>query len=126
MCSALAACAIACGASSSPSAPSAPGGTGTAAPSGPPTITITSAGVSPVEVSVGVGRRVAFVNNDSIPHDVAGGPEPARPDCREIDAVGFLTPGQRRETQPFPAARTCEFHDHGFHSPIFNGRIVIQ
>jgi len=77
-------------------------------------------------VSVSVGGRVTFFNNDTIPHDVAGGPDPAHPDCPEIDAVGFLTPGQRRETRSFPAARTCEFHDHGFHSTIFNGRIVIR
>jgi hypothetical protein len=50
-------------------------------------------GVNPVEVVVAVGGRVLFVNNDVIPHDIAGGPEPARPDCPEIDAVGFLTPG---------------------------------
>jgi len=66
------------------------------------------------------------VNNDTIPHDVAGGPDPATPDCREIDAVGFLTPGQSRQTAALPPARTCEYHDHGFHSPLFNGRIVIR
>lgn len=121
---ALAVVAPGCGSSSLPSAPS-PGGS-TNPPAGPPTIAITAAGVSPVEVSVSVGGRVTFVNNDTIPHDVAGGPDPSRPDCPEIDAVGFLTPGQRRETQPFPAARTCEFHDHGFHSTIFNGRIIIR
>jgi plastocyanin len=89
-------------------------------------VTISAAGVSPVDVSVSVGGRVTFFNNDTIPHDVAGGPDPAHPDCPEVDAVGFLTPGQRRETRSFPAARTCEFHDHGFHSTIFNGRIVIR
>jgi hypothetical protein len=61
-----------------------------------------------------------------IPHDVAGGPEPARPDCPEIDAVGFLVPGQSKQTAAFPLARTCEFHDHGYHSTAFNGRIIIR
>lgn len=73
-----------------------------------------------------VGTRVMFVNNDSIPHDIMGGPDPARPDCHEIDAVGFLTPGQSRQTAPFPQARLCEYHDHSYHSTLFNGRILIQ
>jgi len=89
-------------------------------------VTITAAGVSPREISVSVGGRVTFVNSDTIPHDVAGGPNPATPDCLEIDAVGFLTPGQSRQTAPLPVARTCEYHDHSFHSPLFNGRIVIR
>jgi plastocyanin len=105
------------GSASAPTAPSAPV---------PTTVTITVSGVSPKEVTVAVGGRVTFVNNDTIPHDVAGGPDPANPDCREIDAVGFLTPGQSRQTAPLPSARTCEYHDHGFHSPLFNGRIVVR
>ena len=89
-------------------------------------MSITAAGVSPREITVPVGGRVTFVNNDNIPHDVAGGPDPAHPDCREIDAVGFLTPGQSRQTAVLPTARTCDYHDHGFHSTLFNGRIVIR
>ena len=121
-----AALAVACG-SSSPAAPSpAPVAVPPTAPAGPPTVTITAAGVNPREISIAAGSRVTFVNNDSVPHDVAGGPDPATPDCREIDAVGFLTPGQSKQTLPLPVARTCEYHDHGFHSPLFNGRIVIR
>jgi plastocyanin len=89
-------------------------------------VTITSNGVSPGEIRTAVGSRVTFVNNDSIPHDIMGGPDPARPDCREIDSVGFLTPGQSRMTAPFERARLCEYHDHAFHAPAFNGRIVIE
>lgn len=96
------------------------------APAAPPTVTITSRGVNPVEIAVAAGGRVTFVNLDAVPHDVAGGPDPSTPDCPEIDAVGFLVPGQARQTAPFPAPRTCEYHDHGFHSPLFNGRIVIR
>jgi hypothetical protein len=69
---------------------------------------------------------VTFMNNDVIPHDIFGGPDPSHPDCHEIDAVGFLAPGQSRPTDVLPAARTCEYHDHGYHSSIFTGRIVIQ
>lgn len=69
---------------------------------------------------------MTFINNDIQPHDIAGGSDPAHPDCPEIDAVGFLTPGQRRATRPFAAARTCAFHDHSFHADSMTGRIVIQ
>jgi hypothetical protein len=75
---------------------------------------------------VAVGERVTFINNDVQPHDIAGGPDPATPDCREIDAVGFLVPGQSRQTAPLPIARTCDYHDHQNHAPIFTGRIVIR
>ena len=91
-----------------------------------PTVTILSSGVSPREITVAVGDRVTFVNNDVQPHDTAGGPDPATRDGPEIDAVGFLLPGQSRQTAPMPVARTCEYHDHMNHAPIFNGRIVVR
>jgi hypothetical protein len=89
-------------------------------------VTISSSGVSPGELETAVGTSVIFVNNDVIPHDIKGGPDPSQPDCREIDSVGFLTPGQSRQTAPFPHARLCEYHDHYYHSPLFGGRILIQ
>jgi plastocyanin len=82
--------------------------------------------VSPKQVTVEAGGSVTFVNNDRIPHDIAGGPDPQHPDCPEIDVVGFLAPGQERATAAFSQARTCEYHDHSFHSPIMNGMIVIR
>jgi plastocyanin len=89
-------------------------------------VTITSAGVSPAEITVSAGSRVTFINNDAIVHDVMGGPDPDHPDCHEIDAVGFLSPGQSRQTAPFPQPRICDYHDHAFHSTRFNGRIIIR
>ena len=119
-----------CGSYDAPSTPSPPPSGSTAAPvpapASPRVVTITSNGVSPVEIITAVGARVTFVNNDVIPHDIFGGPDPSRPDCHEIDAVGFLTPGQSRQTDAFERARTCEYHDHSAHSPYVNGRIVIQ
>ena len=73
-----------------------------------------------------MGARVTFINNDSQPHDIQGGPDPANPDCREIDAVGFIVAGQSKQTLPLPVARTCDYHDHQNHAPIFTGRIVIR
>lgn len=129
-------CAAACGSDySSPSAPSpAPAATPSPAPAPAPSpappatrvVTITSSGVNPGDVQTAVGTRVMFVNNDTIAHDIMGGPDPTRPDCHEIDSVGFLSPGQSRQTAPFPQARLCEYHDHSYHSTLFNGRILIQ
>ena len=82
--------------------------------------------MNPLEVTIAAGGRVTFLNNDNIPHDVQGGPDPEHRDCLEIDAVGFLTPGQSRQTNPLTNARTCDYHDHSFHVPNFNGRIFIQ
>lgn len=87
---------------------------------------ITSGGMNPLDVSVAQGGRVTFVNNDNVAHDVQGGPDPEHRDCLEIDAVGFLSPGQNRATNPLNPIRTCDYHDHAFHAPGFNGRIVIQ
>ena len=91
-------------------------------------MTITSTGVSPNLMTIAVGATVTFVNNDTSNHDILGGPDLEHRDCPEIDNVGFLTPGQSRQTQVFTRARTCDFHDHVFHTQtsIFNGRIVIQ
>jgi plastocyanin len=89
-------------------------------------VTITAAGVSPTEIAVPAGTQVAFTNNDTAPHDVAGGADIEHPDCREIDAVGFLVPGQTKRTAPLATVRTCDYHDHQNHSPVFNGRIVVR
>jgi hypothetical protein len=94
-------------------------------PGGSPTVTITPAGFSPLEITIGVGQRVAFLNNDTRPHDLVGGVDPQHPDCPEI--VVFITPGQRSETAVFTSARTCSFHDHtALGVPGFVGRIIIQ
>lgn len=96
-------------------------------PPSTPTITITAAGMSPLELTINVGQRVAFVNNDSRPHDVVGGKDPSTPDCPEILQAGFLAPGQRSETGAFTRAQTCEYHDHTMLSvPAFQGRIIIR
>ena len=121
---ALVAVASACGSGST--SPTSPNASPVPGPAGPPTVRITTAGVNPTEIAVRVGDRVTFINEDVQPHDVAGGPDIAHPDCREIDAVGFLVTGQSRQTAPLPEARICDYHDHSNHAPIFNGRIVIR
>ena len=124
---ALAVAASTCGSGSSGSPSPAPStGPTPPTPVDPPTIRIATTGAEPRQLIVAVGERVTFINNDTQPHDIAGGPDPATPDCREIDAVGFLVPGQSRQTAPLPVARTCDYHDHQNHAPIFTGRIVIR
>ena len=80
----------------------------------------------PQNVTIAAGGRVTFTNTDNGPHDVQGGVDIDHPDCHEIDAVGFLTPGQTKTTNPLPTIRTCGYHDHQFHAPGFDGQIVIQ
>jgi plastocyanin len=83
--------------------------------------------MSPLELTIVLGQRVTFVNNDTRPHDVVGGVDPSRPECPEIAIAGFLAPGQRGDTAPFTTARTCEYHDHtALGVPAFQGRIVIR
>jgi plastocyanin len=117
------------GASSpSPTSPTAPVTTPAPSPSPTtPTITITANGMTPLEITITVGQKVTFVNNDLRSHDVVGGVDPAHPDCPEILVAGFLTPGQSRDTGIFTVARTCDYHDHtALGVPAFQGRIVIR
>lgn len=113
----------ACGGSNaSPTSPTpspAPGGDSN-------TITITASGVSPRELRIRAGSRAMFVNNDSRAHDMSSDPHPEHLDCPEINQVGFLQPGQSRETGNFVIARTCGYHDHNQpDTESLQGRIVI-
>ena len=60
--------------------------------------------MTPLELTIDVGQRVTFVNNDVRTHDVVGGVDPSHPDCPEILQAGFLVPGQRNETAVFTTA----------------------
>jgi plastocyanin len=91
------------------------------------TITITASGVSPQSIAVTPGARVTFVNNDTRNHEMNSNPHPAHGDCPEINQVGFLSPGQSRQTGNLNTVRTCGFHDHGLPSTAsLQGMIVIQ
>ena len=83
--------------------------------------------MTPLEITIAVGQRVTFANNDIRPHDVVGGVDPEHPDCPEILEAGFVVAGQRRDTGAFMSARTCEYHDHTqMGVPAFQGRIIIR
>jgi plastocyanin len=90
-------------------------------------VTITAAGVSPRNITVAVGSRVLFVNNDSRPHEMGSDPHPDHTDCPEINTVGMLAPGQRRETANLVTVRTCGYHDHLLpNNAALQGTITIQ
>jgi plastocyanin len=96
-------------------------------PSAATTITITGAGASPRDVTIALGSRVRFVNNDSRPHNMTSDPHPEHTDCPELNQVGFLSPGQSRETGNLVQARTCGFHDHDDPDRVnLTGRITIR
>ena len=114
----------ACNSSTSPSnVPPA----GTLPPVSTNTITITAGGASPRNVEVALGTRVLFVNNDSRSHNMTSDPHPDHNDCPDLNQVGFLAPGQSRETGNLVTARTCGFHDHDNPSQgLLTGQIVIR
>jgi plastocyanin len=94
---------------------------------GQPTITITSSGVSPRELTINQGQRVLFVNSDSRAHQMNSDPHPDHGSCPQIDQVGFLSPRQSRETGNFVSAGTCGYHDHNlFDVTALQGRIITR
>ena len=104
-------------------------GSSTTSPSIEPSavIVITASGVSPRTVTVARGSQVQFVNNDSRTHQMNSDPHPEHTDCPELNSVGFLSPGQKRQTSNLNTARTCRFHDHDApQNSSLLGSIVIQ
>ena len=96
-------------------------------PTSTTTITISGNAVSPRNIVVKVGSQVTFVNSDSQPHEMDSDPHPEHTDCPAINQVGFLTPGQSRQTGNLTTARTCGFHDHNQPSvSALTGSITIQ
>jgi plastocyanin len=112
-----------------PTAPSA-----APTPSTPPaatleaTVTITANNqVQPAEVRVRVGGRVTFVNQNNRAHDITSDPPHLHTDCPAIMEVGFIQPGQTKQTGVLTQARTCGFHDHmQENNSNLQGRIVIE
>ncbi len=85
-------------------------------PVGPPvettTITITNNAASPRNIEVPLGSRVLFINNDSRSHNMTSDPHPEHDLCPELNQIGFLSAGQRRESGNLVFAGKCGFHDH--------------
>jgi hypothetical protein len=70
---------------------------------------------------------VLVINNHNRSHQIASDPHPEHSDCPEMDQVGVLAPGQRRESGNFVAVRICGLHDHDDPNNLaLRGRIVIR
>jgi plastocyanin len=80
----------------------------------------------PEELTIAVGERVSFMNHDRTTYTIAGGREPSTSDCPEVNVVGVLGSGHTRDTEPFTAAKTCDFHVSRDQSALLTGRIVIR
>jgi hypothetical protein len=76
------------------------------------TITISNNTASNRNVEVALGSRILFINNDTRSHNMTSDPHPEHDDCPDLNQVGFLLPGEKRETGNLVEARTCGFHDH--------------
>ena len=130
-CSVAAASAImACGSSSSSSSSGGP-----SSPTTPPagavatnTITIANSTATPKNIVVARGSQVTFINNDNQSHMMNSDPHPDHTDCPEINSVGFLNPGQTRQTGNMTSNRAvCGFHDHDLPNVAgLQGSITIQ
>lgn len=109
------------GGSSSPTTPTPP-------TTGGPTMTIDASGVlSPKELVVSPGTRVLFSNQSSRARQVSSDPHPEHTDCPEINQVGFLAPGQVRETGNLNTVRSCGIHDHDDpNNANMRARIIIR
>lgn len=121
--SSIAAVAIAtaaCGSgSNTPPTTPGPGGSTTV-------ITITATGANPRNVTVELGTRIRWVNNDTRMHEMSSDPHPEHDICPQLNA-GTIQPGQSRESQNLVTARTCGFHDHLFPEQVnLNGTVTIR
>jgi plastocyanin len=77
------------------------------------TITITSAGANPANVTVAVGQTVTFVNNDNRAHEMASNPHPQHGSCPSMEAgLGTIGAGQTKVTHAFANSGSCGYHDH--------------
>jgi plastocyanin len=121
------------GGSDTPTNPSPPtggggtGGGGNNPPVATTTITITASGASPQRITISPGTRVTFVNNDSVAHEMNSDPHPQHGDCPAIEDVGFIAPGQTKQTGNLNTVRTCGYHDHQRPTVTsLQGQIIVQ
>ncbi len=104
------------------------GGSTPTGPSNPSiTITVSSTGVSPKQLTVPQGTRVLFTDSDTRTREMTSDPHPEHTDCVEINNVGFISPGQTKETGNLNIVKTCGYHDHGNPDDArFKGQIIIH
>lgn len=122
---------VGCG-GSTPATPVAPSPPPPPPTPGPPPLTATvvigsNNAFVPAEVTVAVGGRVTFDNQNNRPHDITSDPLHLHTDCPAIIQVGFIQPGQTKQTGVLEVARVCGFHDHmQENNTDLHGRIIVQ
>lgn len=90
-------------------------------------VTITSAGVTPSPIRVTQGDRVLFVNNDTVAHEMSSDQHPTHELWPAMNQVGFLLPGESRETGNLNDVETITYHDHlDAQNPGLLGAIIIE
>ena len=80
--------------------------------SSPNTFIIQNNQICPRVLTVTRGSQVTITNNDSRNHLMDSDPHPEHTDCPELNQIGFLNPGQSRQSGNLNTARTCRIHDH--------------
>jgi hypothetical protein len=91
------------------------------------TIAVTANGFDLHDVRIVQGSRLTFTNNDAAPHEILSDPFHVHTDCPEINRVGFIVPGQSRQSDAFLVARACGFHDHAHEGDLaFHGVVYIE
>jgi plastocyanin len=82
---------------------------------------------SPQEVTIAVGGRLVFVNENNRPHDITSDPPHLHTDCPGLNDVGFIQPGQTRTSPALTVERSCGFHDHmQENNPALHGVVIIK
>ena len=116
-----------------PTSTTPPAPTPAPSPTPPPpgltaTITITANNTfQPNEVTIVAGGRVTFINQNNRPHDITSDPLHLHTDCPPVMDVGFIQPGQTKQTGVLSVARVCGFHDHmQEQNADLHGRIIVQ
>jgi len=99
-----------CGSSSSttPAGPSA----GCTPSTSANTLVIQNNTICPAALTVARGTQITILNSDSRTHEMDSDPHPEHTDCPELNQIGFLNPGQSRQSGNLNTARKCGLHDH--------------
>lgn len=88
-------------------------------------VRISPSGLNAMEQQGSRGMCVAFVNQDTVAHDVRSDPHPAHSDCPEL-SVGLIPPGSSRTSLAISTWGTCGYHDELRPDDTrFTGRFVI-
>jgi hypothetical protein len=92
-----------------------------------PTVTITAAGVEPVDSHLNHPVTVTFVNRDTVPHRPESAPEVGNGDCPEMAQVGTIDSAGTGTVTISKANYICSFHDGLQPSNLkFKGIIVVH